>query len=468
MLRCITRNNETLNSFSVDEEIARIHSEEKSIFCPNCGNPVIYKKGPAKRAHFAHFNSDCIVPNYEKETDSHILGKEILFSWLKEKYPEADIKVEVYIPETKQIADILVKHNKEGMENIRWAFEFQHSALSSQDWVKRHLSYKSQGIQDFWILDKAKFMKFSKAKGFTDARLRKSLEERIFNQVGLCYFLDLKTSHLTIDFNFITKKDTRRYNGQTRHTEYTYHNPIKHSAHLNLIQIKMNEEFKYGVLVYEEILEKIKGRLNKIIRKLRSERDKQLDENIRKHAFIKKTYLDSKYSQDDVEIIVEFMRRNKQKFTKDITEMENEEFFKKHRDIFETLINNIHEHRIFEHSNELVKKLIYYLAIVKIYDYSFLINQGKKSLEEYLKDLHKDEINLVKYVYETHQETLKKISIRQPCSIIRRLKTINHFLLPVKINNPTILDYAIQFRHAKSKEEIDKYIKQINQLIIAL
>lgn len=45
-------------------------------------------------------------------------------------------------------------------------------------------------------------MKFSSAKGATDARLRKDLEKTIYDETGLCYFLDLDTSDLTIDFDF--------------------------------------------------------------------------------------------------------------------------------------------------------------------------------------------------------------------------------------------------------------------------
>ncbi|MBW3216530.1 hypothetical protein KZC64_23505, partial [Salmonella enterica subsp. enterica serovar Javiana] len=126
-----------------------------------------------------------------------------------------------YIPETKQIADILVVH-KEELEGVRWAFEFQHSPLLSTDWEKRHNLYETAGIQDFWILDRAKFMKFSQAKDITDARLRKDLETTIYNKTGLCYFLDLSTSELTIDFEFTTSYETRIIRRREIKTPYIY------------------------------------------------------------------------------------------------------------------------------------------------------------------------------------------------------------------------------------------------------
>ncbi|XKE55707.1 hypothetical protein LG321_19985 [Sutcliffiella horikoshii] len=145
----------------------------------------MYKKGKVMRAHFAHNKSECVVTYHEPETDSHINGKEILYNWIKNKFPDADVQYEVYIPETKQIADVFVKHSVQGMEGVRWAFEFQHSPLSSVDWEKRHELYESEGIQDFWILDKAKYMKFSTAQGIKDARLRRELEKTIFDKTGL-------------------------------------------------------------------------------------------------------------------------------------------------------------------------------------------------------------------------------------------------------------------------------------------
>ena len=76
----------------------------------------------------------------------------------------------------------------------------------------RHSLYKYAGIQDFWILDKAKYLKFSTAQGHTDARKRNDLEKKIYNEVGLCYFLDLDKEELTIDFNFIIHSESNVYN----------------------------------------------------------------------------------------------------------------------------------------------------------------------------------------------------------------------------------------------------------------
>ena len=133
MLRCITKDKETLIASNCEESATRKLSREKNLYCPNCQKTVTFKLGKVKRAHFAHNISECVVTYYEPETESHIKGKEILFNWLRMKYPTAEVQYEVYIPETKQIADVFIKHNDGAFKGLRWAFEFQHSSLTSTD-----------------------------------------------------------------------------------------------------------------------------------------------------------------------------------------------------------------------------------------------------------------------------------------------------------------------------------------------
>ena len=121
---------------------------------------------------------------------------------LKKKFPKAKVELEVYIPETKQIADILVSHTSGRAEGSVWAFEFQHSPLSDGDWEERHNLYQSANIHDFWILDADKFLKYSKAKDIEHARLRHEPVNAIFENTGFCYFLKLDTREITIDFKF--------------------------------------------------------------------------------------------------------------------------------------------------------------------------------------------------------------------------------------------------------------------------
>ncbi|MGG0763171.1 competence protein CoiA [Bacillus paramycoides] len=466
MLRCITSDEETLYASSCEENSIRKLSKEKKLQCPNCKNMVIYKKGKIMRAHFAHTSSECVVTNYEPETDSHIKGKEILFKWLKDNYPSAEIQYEVYIPETKQIADVFVVHKKEELKGVRWAFEFQHSPISSSDWEKRNALYQSENIQDFWILDKAKYLKFSKAHGVTDARLRKDLETTIFNKTGLCYFLDLETSELTIDFEFTTSYKYRIINRKEIKTPFTYHNPIQHSTHIDQIKIGINKEFKHGVLCYKDIIERMDGRLTWILQKLKKKQKEKLEQQLQESALQKVDFAESKYGKEKAAIAFEFMKKNKEFIGEDIRTIQDYEFFQKYYKYIQKLLDNLEEFKVIEDSESLVTKLIGRISSSSdFYKLSFLIKQGSQSLEEYLIYENQEKVALVEYVYNKYRDVLEKISSMNPKFVNTQLSKIKYSLESWEVK-PSAIDYALEYRYLKNNEEIDEYIEQIKEKII--
>lgn len=458
-------------------------SREKKLFCPNCNNAVQFKKGKVIRAHFAHVNSECIVTNYEPETDSHLNGKEIIFNWLKKKYPSAKINTEVYIKETKQIADVFLIHTDKGMEGLKWAFEFQHSPLSSTDWEKRHDLYKSAGIQDFWILDQAKYMRFSKAQGITDARIRNDLETTIFNQTGLSYFLDLKKSELTIDFDFYISYENKEIKGKIRRTPYTYHRPIHHSCNLDQARIRMNAEFNYGVFVFDNVEEQMEERLRWLVAKFRREQQLQLkkefdEQLIKKKSFAKKnfenkksaaieTFIDRIKEYIEIREIQEDTTSNEYKeFYEDVRCMQDHNFFEKYNELIEKILKNLQDYRKFEESDDIAKKAISEIVSeIDFYELPFLIDQGSNSLEDYLTNKYQEKIDLIVYVYTNYKDTLEKLSTKNSEYVKKKLKKINYWLTVYR-RNPTPIDYALQFRYLKSKNEIDSSIQEIKEKII--
>ncbi|WP_411334297.1 competence protein CoiA [Metabacillus indicus] len=483
MLRCITSDEQTLISSNCNVATTRKLSTKKELLCPNCKTTVIFKAGKVKRPHFAHHNSECVAAYHEPETDSHVKGKEILFNWLKNKYPTSEIQYEVYIPETKQIADVFVKHTEEGMEGLRWAFEFQHSPLSSTEWNKRHELYQSEDIQDFWILDKAKYMKFSTAKDVTNARLRKDLETTIFSETGLCYFLDLGTTELTIDFHFYTSYEKRIIKRMEIKTPYTYHRPIHHSCHIDQVRIRMNDKFKYGVFVYEEIESQMEPRLSLIINRFIRNQKLQLEQEFKEQAIKKKTFAKSKYGEDAANVIVQFIEKNKEELDiriiqevdirdsliqliEDVRIMQEHDFFEKYNELIEKLLLNLQEFKKVKDSNDLIKKLMWKINYsTDIYKLSFLIDQDTQSLQDYLISKDQDKISLVEYVYTEYKEVLEKLASMNPKYIYKELGKIKSSLT-VWGDNPTALDYAIEYHWLKSKDEIDEYIEQIKEKII--
>ncbi|RFB09688.1 hypothetical protein DZB84_23710 [Bacillus sp. HNG] len=482
LLRCITVDKETLIASNCDKENTKRLSQEKQLLCPNCQSTVIFKPGKIKRSHFAHYESECVVTNYEPETASHLQGKQVLYDWLNKKFPAADVEYEVYIPETNQIADIFVEHTDEGMEGIRWAFEFQHSPLSSVEWETRHNHYKSAGIQDFWVLDKDKYVKFSKARDITDARNRNDLEKKIFNEIGLCYFLDLETTELTIDFKFTTSWHTTIVKGVRRRNEYTYHSPIHHSTHMDKVQVRMNDEFQHGVLVYPEIEKQMEEKLSWILAKLRGERSRKEKQELQDRAKEKMKFAKEKYGKEKTEVIWRFMElnieelsdyeldlseeENIKELTNDVLQLSEEEFFIKYETLFEKLQRNLGEFIALKDSKDLVKRLIKNVTYeTQIFSMSFLSDQGNSSLEDYLKGIHKEKIDVVTYVYTTYSSELEKLASMNFRAIKRDLDKIIPIITPWE-SKPTIVDFAIGYKRLESREAADEHIKQVKEKII--
>jgi competence protein CoiA len=466
MLRCLTVDKETLIASNCDKEAVKELSNKKKLICPNCQSTVIFKPGKVKRPHFAHYESECVITNYEPETASHLKGKQVLYEWLKKKFPAADVEYEVYIPETNQIADIFVEQSEEGMEGLRWAFEFQHSRLTSTGWETRHELYKSADIQDFWVLDKAKYMKFSKANDITDARIRNELERTIYNRTGLCYFLDLESSELTIDFNFTTSWSTTIVRGVKHKNSYTYHSPIHHSTHIDQVRVRMNDEFKHGVLIYPEIESQMEKQLSCVLCILRKERETKAEQELQEKANEKRLFSKRKYGEEQTEDIWRFMKSNKDELTNDVRHLSTEEFFVKYEPLFNKLQLDIKEYKTLEDSEDLVNRLIVDLSYESdLFSLTFLSKQGNHSLEEYLRTIHQEKINVVTHVYNTYKKDLEKLASMNFKAIKGNLDKITPIITPWK-SNPTEIDYAIRYARLETKEAADEHMKQVKEQII--
>lgn len=426
--------------------------------------------------HFAHHDSTCPNANTEPETAAHLQGKKILYEWLSRTYPDAYVEYEEHIVETGQIADVYVEHSEEGMEGLRWAFEFQNSPLSPTDWESRHELYKSQGIQDFWILNKATYMKFSKAQDITDARLRNDLEKTIYNKTGLCYFLDVESSELTIDFEFTTSWVTKVVKGYERKNEYTYHRPIHHTVPLEQVKIRMNDEFKHGVLVYSEVESQMEERLNRILAILRGAKAKKEEQELQEKAKELKLLIQKNYGDEQTEVIWQFMKRNKEvwvdneehltELTHDIRQLTKEEFLTKYEAIFEKLLVNLEEYTAISDSENLEDTTLGSLSYeTDLFSLSFLEKQGSHSLKDYLMDIHQEKVTIVTYVYDTYKKDLEKLATMNFRAIKPDIEKIRSILIPWG-SNPTATDYAIRYGRLDTVEEADAYMKQIKEKII--
>lgn len=145
MLTCKIGNS-IINTIEHDNEEIRKWSDKGILKCPVCEGKMIYKNGQIRIQHFAHEKEECEFTYYENETEEHMQGKILLYNWLKTQNDITNLKLEAWIPETKQRPDLYFEIN-----NKKYVIEYQCTPISSE-YLERHKLYELSGITDIWIL----------------------------------------------------------------------------------------------------------------------------------------------------------------------------------------------------------------------------------------------------------------------------------------------------------------------------
>ena len=114
---------------------------QQSFTCPVCLSALRLKKGQIMRPHFAHVSRKNCPFFQENESAEHLSLKAALYQSL---VADASVQVEVFLPEMKQLADLLV--------NEELAIEVQCSRLSQKRLRERSQSYRQNGYQVLWLL----------------------------------------------------------------------------------------------------------------------------------------------------------------------------------------------------------------------------------------------------------------------------------------------------------------------------
>ncbi len=129
-----------------DKDGNRIYanSEEryKECFCPECGRPLIHKKGEIKAPHFAH-KVDANCP-YGADKDS----KSEWHIHMQELFPPESLEVRFKDVNTGElhIADVYLEQSKT-------VIEFQHSPISAEEFRSRTLFHANNGRRIVWVFD---------------------------------------------------------------------------------------------------------------------------------------------------------------------------------------------------------------------------------------------------------------------------------------------------------------------------
>jgi competence CoiA-like predicted nuclease len=191
MLTCKVGEN-IINTFEYKEKDIRSWSKKSILLCPVCGGKMIYKHGRIKIAHFAHEADECLDKYSEGETQEHLQGKLIIYNWLKSQEGIKSLKLEAWVPETKQRPDIYFEKDSD-----KFVIEFQCSPIASEYLERREL-YSLAGIKDIWILGTEKYnIAIMREKISHSARL-KEIEK--YNP----FYMDVLNKNMIFKFDIIS------------------------------------------------------------------------------------------------------------------------------------------------------------------------------------------------------------------------------------------------------------------------
>ncbi|WP_461203176.1 competence protein CoiA [Enterococcus sp. N342-3-1-2] len=116
-----------------------VEMKDNRFHCPGCQEQVTWKRGPKRRAHFAHRkNAECSTFS-EGETEEHLAAKAYLYDW----FDPLPVKIECFLPELTQRPDLKYQ---------QLVIEVQCSPISLTDFSARTAGYLKAGYQPWWIL----------------------------------------------------------------------------------------------------------------------------------------------------------------------------------------------------------------------------------------------------------------------------------------------------------------------------
>lgn len=114
---------------------------------PDCPQPQFktVARAPRRRDGFSHLSG---AHKHAPESINHMQGKAVIAAWLTKLLGSGAVKVEMATDtQRSRVADVMAVLPS----GQRVAFEIQYAALSVQQWVARHESYRAQGIIDVWL-----------------------------------------------------------------------------------------------------------------------------------------------------------------------------------------------------------------------------------------------------------------------------------------------------------------------------
>ena len=130
----------------IPQKILHQLRKTKKFYCPQCKEQLQFRIGTYKIPHFAHHpQANCINRFSEGESENHLMGKEQLYNFFKDKSLHTEL--EPYLSSIQQRPDLLITSE----DGRRFAIEFQCSPISYKNYTDRTIGYQKTNITPIWI-----------------------------------------------------------------------------------------------------------------------------------------------------------------------------------------------------------------------------------------------------------------------------------------------------------------------------
>lgn len=116
---------------------------DDNYYCPACGNLMIQKHGNINAHHFAHKSRVCCDPWYTGRLSAWHIKMQSVFSKTAQEVVVWNTQHTEY-----HIADVALHARK-----VKCIIEFQHSAISQNEFIARSLFYMRCGYKLIWVFD---------------------------------------------------------------------------------------------------------------------------------------------------------------------------------------------------------------------------------------------------------------------------------------------------------------------------
>lgn len=188
-------------------------SDKNKLICPVCGGNYEYCHGEFVIPYFRHKDKTKCEEYYsEPETKEHMIGKQLIYEWLQRQNNIENLKLEAWIPETKQRPDLYFT-----VGDQKYVIEFQCTPIASE-YVQRHELYKLANIHDIWIMGTEKYNFTS--QDYKSNKIEHNLYYKVLEKYS-SYYLDVYSKKLillskpfkeTLKLSYVLKNEYIHFN----------------------------------------------------------------------------------------------------------------------------------------------------------------------------------------------------------------------------------------------------------------